>query len=553
MRIRRSAVFAAALVVALPLAAAAAEQKPPIPSLGETIEVSLVNVDVFVTDKSGKRVRGLTKDDFEIFENGVKQPITNFTEYTGETPPAFQTTDAMPPLPSAPAAPRQKRTIVVFVGRFYLPNFRTTPFFASIKKMLHDAIRPGDRAMVVTWNRGVLLTEQGLTDSLPNLDHAIDAVAKLSSQPVDDVRTETRWMITQAQSFDQQAAAEGMSTNGNGVADMEMDYVAQIEKWSQQRKIQTINALIRAVAADEGKKILLLVTHRLSREAGAETYRQGGVNGMMPLEKKAAMDMSRELKTIDDTANANGVTIYPLFPEGLETTNTDSSESAAVPVVDYQTLTNETSALREVAEETGGLTAWGTDSTKLLPRVSEDLDSYYSLAYRVQSTGKDRPRKIVVKTKDPGLVVRSRREFMDKSDTTRMEDRVIAALFNNPPASGFPLHVAVGRRQNRGKKLIIPLTIHVPVSALTQVPERGMYAGAFSVYFAWGGKLGGISDTSRETRNYAISAAQINQARASGHLTYDVQLAVDQKTEKVAFGVVDEISKDYALRLMAVR
>src|SRR5204863_3495201 len=72
-------------ILMLPLAAAA-QQKRPLPGIGETIEVSIVNVDVFVTDKAGHRVHGLTKDDFEIFENGVKQPITNFAEYsTNET------------------------------------------------------------------------------------------------------------------------------------------------------------------------------------------------------------------------------------------------------------------------------------------------------------------------------------------------------------------------------------------------------------------------------------------------------------------------------------
>ncbi len=37
-----------------------------IPSLGETIEVAIVNVDVVVTGKDGKRIHGLTRDDFQI-------------------------------------------------------------------------------------------------------------------------------------------------------------------------------------------------------------------------------------------------------------------------------------------------------------------------------------------------------------------------------------------------------------------------------------------------------------------------------------------------------
>lgn len=530
-----------------------AQQKPAIPTLAEAIEVSLVNIDVVVTNKAGERVHRLTKDDFEIFENGHSQPITNFAEYSGATPAAPLQQE--PPSPAtAPAPPAQKRTVIVFVERFFLPGFRTDPFFASIKKLLHDAIRPGDRAMIVTWNRGVLLTAQPFTDSLSALDDAVDAVAKLSSKPVLDLRQETRWMIDFARGFDDQAAASGMSTNGNGVSDMEMDYIAQIEKQAQMRKARTINALIRAIAADEGKKIMLLVTHRLSRQAGAETYYRNKPGEMIPLEKQEAASMSAALKMIDDAANANGVTVYPLFPEGLETTMTDSSESTPlVTVADYQALSNETSALREIAEQTGGLAAWGGDTTNLLPRVRDDLESYYSLAYRLRNTGADKARKIVVKTRDPDLVVRSRRGYMEKSDATRMEDRVIAALFSNPPSPGFPLHVTLGERRARGRQTIIPLRIQVPVSVLTQLPQRGEYAGAFSVYFAWGGMLGGISDTSHQTRTYAISVAQFETARATGHITYDIELAVDQKTERLAFGVEDEISKEFALRLIRLR
>jgi VWFA-related protein len=536
----------------LPLLAAA-QQKPQIPAIGETIEVSLVNLDVFVTDKTGKRVHGLTKDDFEILENGARQPITNFAEYAGEVAPAQPTVPQA--APSVTAVPRQKRTIVVFVERFSLPNYRTDPFFDSVKKLLHDAIRPGDRAMVVTWNRGVLLTQQEFTDSLPALDHALDTVAKLSSRPMQDLRSDMRWSIEFARSFDDQAAAAGLSSNGNGIADMEMDAYAQLERMSQLQMVRTLNAVIRVIAADEGKKIMLLVTHRLSREAGAETYHGNmrNTDGGIPLEKRAAMDMSTYIKSVDDTANANGVTMYPMFPEGLETTVTDSSESATVRNVDYQRLNNEMHALREIAEETGGLTASGTDAAKLLPRVGEDLDSYYSLAYRVRNTGADKARKIVVKTKDPSLVVRSRREFMEKSDVTRMEDRVIAALFGNPPSPGFPLHVDVGRPRARGREFTLPLTIHVPIGALTQLPDAGKYAGAFSVYFAWGGRLGGLSDTSHQTRNYTIPASEYEKARSEGHLTYQVELAVDRKTERLAFGVFDEISKEFALRLMNLR
>jgi hypothetical protein len=63
-------VFAALLV--LVATSARAEQ------LTEKIEVSVVNVDVTVTDRNGQPVRGLTRDHFDVFEDGVRQTITNF-------------------------------------------------------------------------------------------------------------------------------------------------------------------------------------------------------------------------------------------------------------------------------------------------------------------------------------------------------------------------------------------------------------------------------------------------------------------------------------------
>ena len=39
----------------------------------------------------------------------------------------------------------------------------------------------------------------------------------------------------------------------------------------------------------------------------------------------------------------------------------------------------------------------------------------------------------------------------------------------------------------------------------------------------------------------------------SGHLTYQVELHADQRTDRVALGVVDDVSKDFALRLIELR
>src|SRR4030095_14766439 len=58
---------------------AAKPHAPPAPSsFGEIVEVNVVNVDIYATDKSGNRVTDLRKGDFQVFEDGKPVEISNF-------------------------------------------------------------------------------------------------------------------------------------------------------------------------------------------------------------------------------------------------------------------------------------------------------------------------------------------------------------------------------------------------------------------------------------------------------------------------------------------
>src|SRR5438045_4544271 len=84
---------------------------------GEAIEVRVVNIDAVVTDRNGNPIRGLTKDDFEVFENGKKKEISNFLAVE-ETAASLTTPEGRQQLAaqsSAMAAAR--RHIVVFVDQ----------------------------------------------------------------------------------------------------------------------------------------------------------------------------------------------------------------------------------------------------------------------------------------------------------------------------------------------------------------------------------------------------------------------------------------------------
>src|SRR5436305_3635743 len=53
----------------------------------ESVDVSVVNVDVYVADKSGKRIPGLKREDFELHEDGKPVTISNLYAVDGEAAP----------------------------------------------------------------------------------------------------------------------------------------------------------------------------------------------------------------------------------------------------------------------------------------------------------------------------------------------------------------------------------------------------------------------------------------------------------------------------------
>src|SRR5690349_7567213 len=60
----------------LPFAMLLLGQSPPEPSI--KVDVSLVNVAFIVRDSTGALTTGLTRDDIEVFEDGVKQDVRFF-------------------------------------------------------------------------------------------------------------------------------------------------------------------------------------------------------------------------------------------------------------------------------------------------------------------------------------------------------------------------------------------------------------------------------------------------------------------------------------------
>ena len=145
---------AAVAVIALALGALAqdkpAEQKR---LFFETVQVNLISVEVFVTDRAGNPVTGLQREDFEVFEDGRPVKVTNFFA-ADPSAPARSTAVAGPRAEPASEEPKlppveQRLSVVLLVDNSGITEAERNLALRNAREMLANCLRlPHTQAMV---------------------------------------------------------------------------------------------------------------------------------------------------------------------------------------------------------------------------------------------------------------------------------------------------------------------------------------------------------------------------------------------------------------------
>ena len=526
-----------------------------IPAGGETIDVSIVNLDVFVTDRRGNRVHGLKADDFEVRENGEVQPITNFTEYAAEQSQVRARTAAAPPaaVNGVDVAPPTKRTMVIFVQIVRQPS-TGHQVFASLRQFVRQSVRPGDAVAVVAFRDEATML-QSYTDDRRALDAAL-VLAEQASLGV--AGSDSVAMLRRAEADDEAAAqaAARMRTQVRG----QILSTSQLELAEQQfrelvvtrRITKAVTSVLNSMSSSDGKKLMILSLYGY----GLSKVKSGG--GAVMFEMTAQIEAER--RAVMRTANANNVTLYPITPIGmpwpngvsaLETSenifNTNSDRQIVRNATHNTRLLNETTSLGEIADQTGGLMAAGpAQIANLLPRITDDLETYYSMAYRVSSSGSARRRDVVVVAKNKNYRVRSRRSVVGKTDDVQMQDRVVANLYE-PVGAVIPLRVQLGAATKKGGDVwSIPLVVRIPVASLTTREQGDAIAGSFSIFVATGGEFAVLNRVQQRTQPFTIKRSDLAKS-ADGHLTFNSTVELDHFSNQMSVGVRDDVSKEYGL------
>lgn len=564
------------LVVFCLMVCGAVQAAPPAspttpPPFGEVIEVNVVNVDVHVTDKDGRPVSGLQRDDFEVYEDGKRVKLTNFEAITVETETAAAPAAKAAPAPELPSgrtevAPEDRLHLVVYVDNFNLDPSHRTRVLQQVRTFLQD-LRPEDRMMLVTNDLGLQI-RLPFTAERAALEAALDTIERLPAQGAtaeSDRRTAMRQMleIREAVRAREGPCSRSLLPPAESYAQMSRNQVLQ--------SLKSLTVLVNSLSGVPGRKALLYVSDGLPANPGEEVFQLlaeicgGGsasgiqdvhdadlegadqINGREALMKVPHYSVVSDLDRFAAHANANRVTLYTLQATGLQGASSAAADYGPnervlqIPAIQFVQSANLQHSLTLLATETGGKAILNANDIRPdLRRMKEDLSSYYSLGYVPEHAGDGQEHRIEVKVRKPGLQVRSRRSYRDKPAIERVVDRTLAAVYHGFEDNPLEVTLKLGEQVAQGDRFQVPIKLRIPLFKLAILPQQDRsYRGSLRLLVSTRDEQGGVSPIRQIPIPLEIPEQQILYAMGQFY-EYDLILVLPPGEQHVAISVRDE-------------
>ncbi|MFN7979533.1 MAG: VWA domain-containing protein [Vicinamibacterales bacterium] len=405
MSIRRLAVLGAGLALgaAISLHAAPGGQQRPQTPADFRLAVDLVTTDVIARDARDQFVADLTKDEIEIYEDGVKQDLASMTLVHGGRVLNLQ---APPPPPAQEgiilptARPRNDaagRIFLLIVDDLHL-DFRNTGRIRDLfKRISNTLVHEGDMFGIVSTGPSSLAID--LTYDRKILTESIKKITGNGLKPSD---------IIQGQDGPQ--GPTEVRYRAHVAFSTARDIVTQLEKVTNRRKAVVwvsngfdFNPFEKQ---RQGEDPIYGGRYGQTQEEGQDinrTFNQGT--------QFADADLARELADLTRAANRANATFYTIDPRGL-VAGQDLDET--VDPSDFaQHIRKTQDSLRVLADETGGIAIVNQNNfDKGLKRIDAETSDYYVVGYYSNNPDPTKKtRKIEVKVKREGLNVWSRTSY----------------------------------------------------------------------------------------------------------------------------------------------
>jgi VWFA-related protein len=455
--------FATVACLLLWCGAASAQSAPRDPNTFRT-GIEAIEVDVRVVDSAGNPLRGLTKDDFELYEDGVRQDVRTFTAVDVPLAPLARTT-ALEPDVQTNRRPFEGRLYVLVLDDLHTHPLQSNRVKRAVRRFLDEHMASNDRVAIVTTS-GRVESSQELTSSRSALLAALDRFQgrKLRSSTLE--RIDQYYMNRDVR-----------ERRNDGRPERVDDPLTQERGYNARLALDTLTNVARWLGnVSARRKALLFVSEGIDYD----------IHDVF--ENKEASTIVASTREAISAATRGNVTIYGVDPRGL-TLGDEAIELASLPE-DTSLNLGTTSMQREIqlsqdslrtlADETGGFAIVNAnDLSGGFERIVRENTHYYLLGYQPSNPKRDgRFRRLEVRVKRADARVLARRGYVAAKEepARKVEAREEAAPDLRPlldsavPVHGLALDSSIATFRGTNGKASALVTLEMsPDLAFTEV------------------------------------------------------------------------------------
>jgi VWFA-related protein len=531
-------------------------------SFVDEFELTVVNVVVNVTTKSGKPVTDLSRDDFAVFQDGQEQTITNFALFTEEVYRQYRPPEEIPvPVVEEPeeAAPPSDEPevrpayVVLYVDNQNIHPIHRNRLLKDVRQFVLSTLQPPVQMMVVSYQRSFKVLQPFTHDPRP----VMDALRELRSYTGGKTERDAarREVLDLMNRYIEEERMQVGSSQARGTREYQELYnmvvaFAQQEKHDLAFTADALRQMITSMSGLPGKKAIVYISNGLPMVAGLEligalsnTFADHGALAQIRVFDSAAI-----YNSLASAANAQDVSFYTIDAGGLRVDDTAFSaeyQSAGDSRASTVGSSNYVDSLRFLADRTGGLAIVNTnDFERGLEEIETDIFTYYSIGYTLIPSGADKVHRINVKLpKHPHYVLRFRQRFVEKALQTRVTDKVVSALVFGVEDNPMRLELEAGSAAPAmGDRWTVPIHISVPLEKVALFPEGEDYVGRVTLYLAARDNAGKQSDMVRQEHEVRIRGDEYETAKWKRY-GISASLLMEPGSYRIVVGLMDQVTR----------
>ena len=520
---------------------AAAQNVGPRPPLTAQVEVHVVNVDATVTDTDGNAVLDLTKDDFEIFEDGVPQKITNFAviRSSGAPPSAAAAEGSGPPL----------RRILLIVDNNYIGNVERNQALDVVEKYLNESFG-GEWAVAAIGHSAEML--QSFTVDRALVHNAIAKVRTMASSE-------------RQHKIDRSVLSERFIRKLDFVTPA--DYREKVRFSSQEqtfRNLMTMQNTARAVvdtargyAAEEGKKFIILLTAGMELNTSFTAYDTRDDGELRELKQEIARvsdAMVREANGANFTVHVINAGTRGMIAPQHDVANHSSGVNYGSLLRNFGNdpidVSDVDSIPLSIALGTGGMYLPSSDLRSSLQRIDTVTSNFYSLGYSPDHNGDRQYHNIKVRVKRSGVRVANRVGYFDETPEDRFQEMLHLRMTFDPGFGSLPVKVELGQPSATDRDLVLPVITALPLARITVIPRDESFVGRVHVYCSVFDENGRNVGFHHQTQEVTIAPQQLS---GTGDFHYTMRVHLQKGSFTIVITLRDELSNEIGTASESVR